>query len=179
MAAIRAASGLYDKIYVSSTFLGIGERSGNVETEKVIMNCYLHHGMKKWELRYLRELTIFMASALKYSVPLNKSIVGDMAFAHESGVHIHGLMASPLTYELFPPELVGQKRTIVIGKRSGKHGIRLKLEQLTGQKVSEDDPRLAKLVDLIRDKFVSGQRRYPIKDSEFRFLAQRVGFQLS
>jgi isopropylmalate/homocitrate/citramalate synthase len=88
-------------------------------------------------------------------------------------------MASPLTYELFPPELVGQKRTIVIGKRSGKHGIRLKLEQLTGQKVSEDDPRLAKLVDLIRDKFVSGQRRYPIKDSEFRFLVQRVGFQLS
>ncbi|MGQ9787749.1 MAG: homocitrate synthase/isopropylmalate synthase family protein [Candidatus Hadarchaeaceae archaeon] len=178
MAAIRAASGIYDKIYVSSTFLGIGERSGNVETEKVIMNCYLHHGMKKWDLRYLRELTVFMSSSLKYNVPQNKSIVGDLAFAHESGVHIHGLMASPMTYELFPPELVGQKRTIVIGKRSGKHGIRLKLEQLTGQKISEDDPRLAKLVDMIKDKFVSGLRRYPIKDTEFRNLAQKVGFEM-
>jgi len=178
MAAVRAASGLYDRVYVSSTFLGIGERSGNVETEKIIMNCYLHHGIRKWDLRYFRELTVFMASALKYNVPLNKSIVGDLAFAHESGVHIYGLLASPLTYEIIPPELVGQKRTIVIGKRSGKHGIRLKLEQLMGQKVSEDDPRLAKLVEIIKDKFVTGLRRYPIKDSEFRLLAQKVGFEI-
>ena len=87
-------------------------------------------------------------------------------------------MASPMTYELFPPELVGQKRTIVIGKRSGKHGIRLKLEEVTGQSVSEDDSRLAQLVDMIRDKFMTGQRRYPIKDSEFRQYAKRVGFEV-
>ncbi len=178
MAAIRAASGLYKKVYVSSTFLGMGERSGNAETEKIIMNCYIHHNIQKWDLRYLRELSVFMGSALKYNVPLNKSIVGDAAFAHESGVHIHGLMASPMTYEMFPPELVGQKRTIVIGKRSGKHGIRLKLEEITGQKVSEDDPRLAKLVDMIRDKFMTGQRRYPIKNIEFRQYAKRVGFEV-
>jgi len=176
MAAIRAASGLYKKVYVSSTFLGMGERSGNAETEKIIMNCYIHHGIQKWDLRYLRELSVFMGSALKYNVPLNKAIVGDAAFAHESVVHIHGLMASPMTYEMFPPELVGQKRTIVIGKRSGKHGIRLKLEQITGENVSEDDPRLAQLVDMIRDKFMTGQRRYPIKDSEFKQYAQKVGF---
>ncbi|MFH1821390.1 MAG: homoaconitate hydratase [Methanobacteriota archaeon] len=178
MAAIRAASGLYKKVYVSTTFLGMGERSGNAETEKVIMNCYIHHGIQKWDLRYLRELTVLMASALKYNVPLNKAIVGDAAFAHESGVHIHGLMASPMTYELFPPELVGQKRTIVIGKRSGKHGIRLKLEEITGQNIAEDDPRLAQLVDMIRDKFMTGQRRYPIKDSEFRQYAKKVGFEV-
>ena len=178
MAAIRAASGLYKKVYVSSTFLGMGERSGNAETEKIIMNCYIHHGIQKWDLRYLRELSVFMGSALKYNVPLNKAIVGDAAFAHESGVHIHGLMASPMTYEMFPPELVGQKRTIVIGKRSGKHGIRLKLEEITGQKVSEDDSRLAQLVELIRDKFMTGQRRYPIKDSEFRQYARKVGFEI-
>lgn len=178
MAGIRAASGLYKKVYVSSSFLGIGERSGNAETEKIIMNCYIHHGIQKWNLRYLRELTVFMGTALKYNVPLNKAIVGDSAFAHESGVHIHGLMASPMTYEIFPPELVGQNRTIVIGKRSGKHGIRLKLEQMLGQKISEDDPKLAQLVDMIRDKFMTGQRRYPIKDSEFRQYAQRVGFDI-
>jgi len=178
MAGIRAASGLYKKVYVSSSFLGIGERSGNAETEKIIMNCYLHHGIQKWNLRYLRELTVFMGTALKYNVPLNKAIVGDSAFAHESGVHIHGLMASPMTYEIFPPELVGQNRTIVVGKRSGKHGIRLKLEQLTGMKIPEEDPKLAQLVDMIRDKFMNGQRRYPIKDSEFRQYAQKVGFAI-
>ena len=178
MAAIRAASGLYKKFYVSTTFLGIGERSGNAETEKIIMNCYLHHDIRKWDIRYLRELTVFMGSALKYNVPLNKAIVGDQAFAHESGIHIHGLMASSMTYEIFPPELVGQKRTIVVGKRSGKHGIRLKLEEVTGQKIQEDDPRLEQLVNLIKDKFVNGQRRYPIKDSEFRQYAQKVGFEV-
>jgi isopropylmalate/homocitrate/citramalate synthase len=87
-------------------------------------------------------------------------------------------MASSMTYEIFPPELVGQKRTIVVGKRSGKHGIRLKLEEVTGQKIQEDDPRLEQLVNLIKDKFVNGQRRYPIKDSEFRQYAQKVGFEV-
>jgi len=178
MAAVRTASGLYKKVYVSSTFLGMGERSGNAETEKVIMNCYLHHGIQKWDLRYMRELSVFMGSALKYNVPMNKAIIGDAAFAHESGVHIHGLMASPMTYEMFPPELVGQKRTIVIGKRSGKHGIRLKLEQITGDNISENDPRLSQLVDMIRDKFMTGQRRYPIKDSEFKQYAQKMGFAI-
>ncbi len=178
MATIRAASGLYKKIYVSTTFLGIGDRSGNAETEKIIMNCYLHHDVCKWDQRYFRDLTVFMGTALRYPVPLNKAIVGDAAFAHESGVHIHGLMASPLTYEPFPPELVGQKRTIVIGKRSGKHGVRMKLEEITRQSISEEDPRLALLVDMIKNKFVIGQRRHPMKDSEFRQHAQKFGFEI-
>ena len=178
MAAIHAANGLYKKVYASTCFLGIGDRSGNAETEKVIINLYIHHDMPKWDIRYLRELTVFMGSALKYNVPLNKAIVGDAAFAHESGVHIHGLMASPLTYEPFPPELVGQKRTIVVGKRSGKHGIRLKLEEILNQKVSEEDPKLAELVEFLKNKFVAGERRYPIKDSEFRQYAKKVGFDV-
>ena len=49
MAAVRAASGVWDKIYASTTYLGIGERAGNAETEKVLMNLYLHYGVKKYE----------------------------------------------------------------------------------------------------------------------------------
>ena len=49
MAAIQAADGLYDKVYASTTFLGIGERAGNAETEKIILNLYLQHGVKKFE----------------------------------------------------------------------------------------------------------------------------------
>ena len=178
MATIRAASGLFDKVYASTTFLGIGDRSGNAETEKVIMNCYLHHGINKWNLKPMRELAQFIASSVKYRLPLNKAIVGDAAFAHESGIHVHGVMTLPLTYETFPPELVGQERTVRIGKRSGKHSIRIKLEEITGRKIDEGDPRFIKLVQMIKNKFVKGVRRYPIKEEEFKRYARKLGFNV-
>ncbi|MDI6642967.1 MAG: hypothetical protein QMD95_02830 [Candidatus Hodarchaeaceae archaeon] len=176
MATIRAASGLYDKVYVSTTFLGIGDRSGGAETEKIIMNCYLHHGINKWNLSPLRELAVFIASSTNFHLPVNKAIVGDSAFAHESGIHVHGISTLPLTYETFPPELVGHERTIVVGMRSGKHGVKLKLEEVLKHEVDENDPKLVQLVDLIKKKFVEGRRRYPIGEDEFRHLARKVGF---
>lgn len=178
MAAIRAAGGLYNKVYASTTFLGIGDRAGNAETEKIMMNCYIHYGVKKWNLSLLRELALFVASALHYNLPINKAIVGDGAFAHESGIHLHGVRSLPLTYEPFPPELVGHERTIVVGKRSGKHGIKLKLEEMTKREVNDDDQRLAALVEIIRKKFVEGMRRYPLGEEEFKKLAQKVGFEV-
>lgn len=178
MATIKAASGLFDKVYASTTFLGIGDRAGNAETEKIIMNCYLHHGINKWNLEPMRELARFIAAAVNYRLPLNKAIVGDAAFAHESGIHVHGVMTLPLTYETFPPELVGQKRVVRIGKRSGKHSIRIKLEKITGRKVDEKDPRLIKLVQMLKEKFVEGARRYPIKEKEFKRYARKLGFKV-
>lgn len=176
MAAVRAASGLYDKVYASTTFLGIGDRAGNAETEKIILNCYLQHGIKKWNLDPLRELALFVTSSTNYPLPVNKAIVGESAFAHESGIHVHGISTLPLTYEPFPPELVGHERAIVIGKRSGKHGVKLKLEEILKREVDENDPRIAKLVEVIKKKFVEGRRRYPIGEEEIKHLARKVGF---
>ncbi|RLE36330.1 hypothetical protein DRJ12_04500 [Candidatus Acetothermia bacterium] len=178
MAAIRAASGLYEKVYASTTFLGIGDRAVGAETEKVIMNCYFHHGVRKWNLKLLKGLADLVAGAMKYRVPLNKAIVGRSAFAHESGIHVHGVKVLPLTYEIFPPELVGQKREIRIGKRSGKHGVKLKLEEMIGREVGDEDPRLLKLLQLLRGKFVKGRRRTSLTDEEFRQLARDVGFKV-
>ncbi|MEM3703780.1 MAG: hypothetical protein QXX79_05130, partial [Candidatus Bathyarchaeia archaeon] len=86
MAAIRAASGIWDEIYASTTFLGIGERAGNAETEKVLMNLYMHYGVKKFEgkTQKLKQLAEFISQATCYVVPPNKAIVGDYGFAHES-----------------------------------------------------------------------------------------------
>lgn len=176
MATVRAASGLYDKVYVSTTFVGLGDRAGGAETEKVILNCYLHHGIDKWNLSPLRELAMFIASSTNFNLPLNKAIVGDSAFAHESGIHVHGISTLPLTYETFPPELVGHERTIVVGMRSGKHGVKLKLEELLKREVDENDSKLTEFVELIKKKFVEGRRRYPIGEDEFRRLARKVGF---
>jgi isopropylmalate/homocitrate/citramalate synthase len=178
MAAIKAADGLYDKVYVSTTFLGLGDRAGNAETEKVIMNCYMHYDTRKWSLKPLRELAIYIASALGYHLPINKAIVGDGVFAHESGIHLHGISKLPLTYEPFPPELVGQRRSIVIGRRSGRHGIRLKLEEILGRKMDENDPRLMNLVEMITTEFSARERRYPISEQEFRLFAKRAGFEV-
>jgi isopropylmalate/homocitrate/citramalate synthase len=178
MAAIKAADGLYGKVYVSTTFLGLGDRAGNAETEKVIMNCYMHYDVRKWNLKPLRELAVYIASALGYHLPINKAIVGDGVFAHESGIHLHGISKLPLTYEPFPPELVGQRRSIVIGRRSGKHGIRLKLEEVLGRKVDEDDPRLMNLVEIITTEFSARERRYPMGEQEFRLFAKRAGFDV-
>lgn len=178
LAAIRAASGLFDKVYASTTFLGIGDRAGVAETEKIMMNCYFHHGVEKWNLEYFGELRDLIQSATKYSTPLNKAIVGDEVFAHESGIHVQGVMKLPLTYEPFPPEFVGRKRKIKIGKRSGKTSVKVKLEEIIGREVDEKDPRLRQLIELVRDPFAKGERTNPMDDSEFKTYASEAGFEI-
>ncbi|MEM3712571.1 MAG: hypothetical protein QXR97_03430 [Thermoproteota archaeon] len=178
MAAIRAASGLYEDFYVSTTFLGIGERAGNAETEKIMLNLYIHHGIEKWNLSLLRETANFISTALNYHLPTNKAIVGDSAFAHESGIHLHGIKIAPAIYELFPPELVGQTRKIIIGRRTGKHGIVMKLRELINHEVGEDDPRLKTLVELVRNTLLRVDRKYYLTEEEFKKLAAEAGFKV-
>jgi isopropylmalate/homocitrate/citramalate synthase len=142
------------------------------------MNCYLHYNIKKWNIQHLRELANFIASSLNYHLPFNKAIVGDAAFEHESGIHLFGIKMHPLTYEIFPPELVGQERRVVIGKRSGKYGIQMKVEDVIGEKVDDKDPRLLKLIELIKDEFVNGERRFAFTEDEFKELVQGVDFKI-
>lgn len=174
LAAIRAASGVWDKIYASTTVLGIGERAGNAETEKVIMNLYLHHGVKKYEgkTQKLKELADFVSRATGYVIPPNKAIVGDYAFAHESGIHTHGVLSNPLTYEPYPPELVGNKRRLTIGKHSGKAIIRHKIIEVTGRAPSKD--QLASVVKKVREIYENG-RKASLKEEEFRRILKESG----
>jgi isopropylmalate/homocitrate/citramalate synthase len=94
MAAIKAASGLYDRVYASTTFLGIGERAGNAETEKILLNLYLQRGVMKFadKTGELKQIADFIGKATGFVVPPNKAIVGDYGFAHESGIHTHGVL---------------------------------------------------------------------------------------
>ncbi len=177
-ATIKAASGLYDEVYVSTTFSGIGDRCGNAETEKIIMNCYMHHDIKKWNLQNFRELSDFLASSINYHVPVDKAIIGEAAFTHESGIHVHGVQKLPLTYEVFPPELVGSKRQIRIGKRSGKHTVKAKLEELFGIEVDMKDTKFKKLTEKIKNEFLEGERRHPLEDEELKEWAQEAGYEI-
>lgn len=167
IAAVRAASGVWDKIYVSTTFLGIGERAGNAETEKVLLNLYMHYGVKKFEgkTQKLKQLADFIGKATGYVVPPNKAIVGAYGFAHESGIHTHGVLSDPWTYEPYPPELVGNTRRLTIGKQSGKGIIKHKITEITGK--TPDDQTLRAVVEKVREIYENG-RKASLKEEEFK-----------
>ncbi len=178
MATIRAADGLFDKVYASTTMLGMGERSGNAETEKVMMNLYLHYGVQKFEngVYWLKEIADFINYATGVVVPPNKAIVGENAFAHESGIHTHGVLRDPYTYEAFPPKLVGNVRRLTIGKQSGKAIIRYIAEQSLGTSIDKEDERLEALVRLVKGVYASGVRKSSLKNDEFTDLILKAGF---
>jgi isopropylmalate/homocitrate/citramalate synthase len=167
MAAIKAAQGVWDKVYASTTFLGIGERAGNAETEKVLLNLYLHHGVLKYagKTEKLKETADYIGKATGYIVPPNKAIVGDYGFAHESGIHTHGVLNDPWTYEPYPPEMVGNQRRLTIGKQSGKGIIKHKINELAGKE--PDDQTVATVVDKVKDIYANG-RRASLKEEEFK-----------
>jgi isopropylmalate/homocitrate/citramalate synthase len=173
MAAVRAASGVWDKIYTSTTYLGIGERAGNAETEKVLMNLYLHYGVKKYEgkTQQLKKTADFIGKATGYIVPPNKAIVGDYGFAHESGIHTHGVLNDPWTYEPYPPELVGNTRRLTIGKQSGKGIIKHRITEITGKAPSDESLALA--VKKVREIYANG-RRASLKEEEFKRILQEL-----
>ena len=77
----------------------------------------------------LYDVSKFVSSAMGIIVQPNKAIIGENAFGHESGIHTHGIINNPLTYEPISPELVGRKRWMQAGKHAGAHGIKAILDE--------------------------------------------------
>jgi methanogen homocitrate synthase len=102
-----------------TTTNGIGERAGNASLEEVLMNLRVQHGVDKYDLSRIVELSKTVERYSGIALAKNKAVVGDHAFAHESGIHIAALLEHDRTYELFGPELVGGKREFILGKHSG------------------------------------------------------------
>ena len=112
------------------TINGLGERAGNASLEELVMalQCLFNkrHNIKT-ELLY--ETSKFVSNKMGIIVQPNKAIIGENAFGHESGIHTHGILNNPLTYEPISPEMVGRKRWLQAGKHAGAHGIRAMLEE--------------------------------------------------
>jgi methanogen homocitrate synthase len=98
---------------------GIGERAGNASLEEVLLNLRIQHGVEKYDLSKIVELSQLVECSSGIKLAKTKAVVGDHAFAHESGIHIAALIENDRTYELFSPELVGGKREFILGKHSG------------------------------------------------------------
>ncbi|MBD2254083.1 homocitrate synthase [Nostoc parmelioides] len=115
---------------VNTTVIGLGERAGNAALEEVVMAIKRIYGVDMGiDTPRLLELSQLVAAASGANVPPWKAIVGENTFAHESGIHAHGVLQNPDTYEPFAPEEVGWERRLVVGKHSGRHSVSNLLEQ--------------------------------------------------
>jgi 2-isopropylmalate synthase len=120
---------------VECTINGIGERAGNAALEEIAAGLYVrgdHYGMTtSIKLEQLYPTSQVLGQIITFKPSPNKAIVGDNAFAHESGIHQHGMLANPLCYEIMTPALVGVAKThLVLGKHSGRAALRHRLEQM-------------------------------------------------
>ncbi len=126
LAGIRAGA-----THASVTVIGLGERAGNAPLEEVAVAArQLHKYETGVVLTELRNVAALVSAAARRPIPLNKSIVGEHVFTHESGIHVDGLLKDPRTYEAFDPNLLGRAHTIVIGKHSGSAAVTAMLRQL-------------------------------------------------
>ncbi len=138
---------------VHATINGLGERAGNAALEEVVMALRMIYKLRTGINSRLLYSTSRMVSTLTgIFVQANKAIVGENAFAHESGIHTRGVTVKPLTFEPIKPELVGRTRTLVAGKLAGTRGIKAELQDL-GIHPTEDQLRgIVKRVKALGDK---------------------------
>ncbi len=147
---------------VECTINGIGERAGNASLEEIVMILKTRKDLVGLETGVVTE-ELYPASRLVSGitgmmVQPNKAIVGDNAFAHESGIHQDGLLKEKLTYEIIRPETIGLSRTrLVLGKHSGRHAFRERLREL-GYELTQDElnkafERFKRLADAKKEVF--------------------------
>jgi len=120
---------------VECTINGIGERAGNAALEEIVMALRVRSDKLAYETgidtRQIYKTSRLVSKLTGMWVQPNKAIVGDNAFAHESGIHQDGVLKEPSTYEIIRPEEIGLSSSrLVLGKHSGRHAFRKKLEEL-------------------------------------------------
>jgi len=141
---------------VECTVNGIGERAGNAALEEVVMSMHVRNdrlpfesGVKRSEIYAASRM---LSEVIGFQVQPNKAIVGRNAFAHEAGIHQHGVISNPLCYEIMTPESVGVPANhLVLGKHSGRHALLMRYEELgfplTKQELQSAYERFTQLAD--------------------------------
>jgi 2-isopropylmalate synthase len=143
---------------IECTINAIGERAGNAGLEEVTMalvvrkeyfdNLYTNINTK--EIYKTSRLLCRITSSF---VQPNKAVVGDNAFAHESGIHQHGVLSNPMTYEIMKPEDVGfPSNRVVLGKHSGRHALKSRLQELGIELPEEEFEKLFEELKALSDK---------------------------
>lgn len=172
LAAIKAGAR-----QVECTINGIGERAGNAALEEVVMNLNTRRDLYGIDCG-IQTKEIYKSSKLLSSitgvrVQPNKAIVGENAFAHESGIHQHGMLANKETYEIMTPESIGlTENKLVLGKHSGRHAFEDKLKS-KGYDLDE-----AALITAFEDFKVLADKKKDVTDRDIEALICRKVVQI-
>lgn len=154
---------------VHATINGIGERAGNTSLEEVVMALIINYDVKlNINTKLLVDTSQMVSRITGVRIPPNKAIVGDNAFAHEAGIHVHGVLAKAETYEPLMPEIVGHTRRIVLGKHTGARALWSKLDDY-GIEMNED--QFCQVFDQVKKL---GDKGKMVTDADLKALAETV-----
>jgi 2-isopropylmalate synthase len=151
---------------------GIGERAGNAAYEEVVMSAEsLYNVDTGIDTTRITELARLVEEKSDIPIPVNKAVVGRNAFAHESGIHAAGVMENTDTFEpgVMTPEMVGASREFVLGKHTGTHSVRKRLED-NGYEPSDSEVRA--VTKLVKE---FGAEKQKVTDSVIERFADEVG----
>ena len=145
---------------VQCTMNGIGERAGNAALEEVVMALRVRQDYfsadTRVDSRRFHALSGLVANLMETPVASNKAIVGANAFAHSAGIHVHGILQNRQTYEIMRPEDIGVKKNkIILTARTGRHGLRHRVQnlgiQIPDEKFEDYYKRFIQLADNRRE----------------------------
>ncbi len=171
LAAVRAGARM-----IQGTLNGLGERCGNANLVSLIptltlkMGCVT--GVTTDGLRQLTHLSRVLDERLNRAPNRHAPYVGEAAFAHKGGLHVSAVEKDPRTYEHIPPELVGNRRHIVVSDQSGRANILARFREI-GLEVDPSDPKVSALVELVKAREYEGYA-YDGAEASFELLARRA-----
>jgi methanogen homocitrate synthase len=116
--------------------------------EEVLVALRMKGGIERYDLSHLTELSHMVEKFSGIPLARNKPVTGELAFSHESGIHIAAMLEDPSTYEYFPPDMVGSERKFILGKHTGKKA----LEHVVASLGCElTDKQVCRVLDLVKD----------------------------
>ena len=172
------------------TINGIGERAGNASLEEFVMALNSLQFEQKWETnintKLLYETSRYVSKLVGINVQPNKAIVGENAFGHESGIHTHGVLSNPLTYEPISPEIVGRTRWLQVGKHAGIHGMNAMLKEYG---IEPNDEQTKHILDQVKNIGDQGKQVTEVEllsianeiigENKLKRIVQLTGFSVS
>src|SRR5659263_272844 len=156
---------------VQVTINGLGERAGNADLAETVMGLHSLYGARtNINTQFIVETSHIVERLTEVVMPPTMPIVGDNAFAHESGIHTHGMLVSTDTFEpgVMTPEMVGHRRRTVLGKHAGKHAVKQSLE-FAG--LAPTDDQLNEIMKRMKDIADKGKR---VTDADLYSIAESI-----
>jgi 2-isopropylmalate synthase len=175
LAAVRAGAR-----QIQGTLNGLGERCGNANLVSIIPTLMLKAefadrfeiGVSDAQLRTLAHVSYTLDEMLNRAPNRHAAYVGESAFATKAGIHASAIMKEPATYEHVPPQTVGNRRRLLVSDQAGRSNVLAELDRI-GLKVAKDDPRIARLLDVVKEREAAGYA-YESADASFELLARRT-----